>query len=44
MQTEMVKDESRIKGTVMKVRPIDFAKEGRVLLAAINKYVPSTKA
>ena len=40
VKMELVRDENRIKGTVIKVRSLDYAKESRVLLEAIKKYPP----
>ena len=41
---ETVKEEQRIKGTIVKIRPIEYAKEARVLLDAIAKFPPSLVA
>lgn len=40
VKMETVRDEQRVKGTVMKVRPLDYARETRVLLEGIKKYQP----
>jgi replication factor A1 len=40
VKMETVRDEQRVKGTVVKVRPLDYAREARVLLEGIKKYQP----
>jgi len=40
LKMEMVKDEQRIKATVLKMRPIEFPRESRALLDAIKKFQP----
>jgi hypothetical protein len=41
VKMELVKDEQRIKGTVVKVRPVEHAKECRALLDVIKKFPQS---
>jgi len=40
VKMEMVKDEQRIKGSVVKLRQVEYPRESRSLLEAIKKYQP----
>jgi hypothetical protein len=38
LQMEMVQDQPRLKMSIIGMKPIEYAKESRALLAAIKEY------